>query len=161
MDVWKYHWCLTNAIPLATLDSVIRLQKLAGPVTGGVPAGAPFFITEGDDMAKPFMTYDQQLQQMRDKHLIIADNDRVKETLRQVGYFSLISGYNEHKAWGNKFIENLAADIRREFPGSKGYSVRNLSKSRLDLYGSRICADSVCTNPLVTQYSNYGQCQGS
>ena len=96
-----------------------------------------------------------------DKHLIIADNDRVKETLRQVGYFSLISGYNEHKAWGNKFIENLAADIRREFPGSKGYSVRNLSKSRLDLYGSRICADSVCTNPLVTQYSNYGQCQGS
>lgn len=27
---------------------------------------------------------------------------------------------------GNKFIDNLAADIRREFPGSKGYSVRNL-----------------------------------
>ena len=33
---------------------------------------------------------------------------------------------NEHKIWGNKFIENLAADIRMEFPGSKGYSVRNL-----------------------------------
>ena len=41
-------------------------------------------------MAKPFMTYDQQLQKMRDKHLIIADDDRVKETLRQVGYFSLM-----------------------------------------------------------------------
>ena len=27
---------------------------------------------------------------------------------------------------GNTFIENLAADIRREFPNSKGYSVRNL-----------------------------------
>lgn len=33
---------------------------------------------------------------------------------------------NTHKEWGNKFIDNLAADIRREFPGSKGYSVRNL-----------------------------------
>lgn len=33
---------------------------------------------------------------------------------------------SERKAWGNKFIENLAADIRREFPGSKGYSVCSL-----------------------------------
>lgn len=33
---------------------------------------------------------------------------------------------NEHKAWGNKFVDNLAADIRSAFPNSKGYSVRNL-----------------------------------
>ena len=33
---------------------------------------------------------------------------------------------NEHKAWGNKFIDNLATDIRMAFPKSKGYSVRNL-----------------------------------
>ena len=33
---------------------------------------------------------------------------------------------NEHKSWGNKFIDNLATDIRTDFPGSKGYSVRNL-----------------------------------
>lgn len=33
---------------------------------------------------------------------------------------------NEHKSWGNKFIDNLAADIRMAFPESKGYSVRNL-----------------------------------
>ena len=33
---------------------------------------------------------------------------------------------NEHKAWGNKFIDNLATDIRIAFPESKGYSVRNL-----------------------------------
>ena len=33
---------------------------------------------------------------------------------------------NEHKIWGNKFVENLAADIRLEFPNSTGYSVRNL-----------------------------------
>lgn len=28
--------------------------------------------------------------------------------------------------WGNKFIDNLAADIRREFPETTGFSVRNL-----------------------------------
>ena len=33
---------------------------------------------------------------------------------------------NEHKSWGNKFIENLAADIKLAFPEAKGYSVRNL-----------------------------------
>ena len=33
---------------------------------------------------------------------------------------------NEHKAWGNKFVDNLATDIRVAFPESKGYSVRNL-----------------------------------
>ena len=41
-------------------------------------------------------------------------------------YHSIGVVINEHKAWGNKFVENLAADIRREFPASKGYSVRNL-----------------------------------
>ena len=34
---------------------------------------------------------------------------------------------NEHKSWGNKFIDNLATDIRIAFPESKGYSVRNLN----------------------------------
>jgi hypothetical protein len=41
-------------------------------------------------------------------------------------YHSIGCIINEHKAWGNKFIDNLAADIRLEFPDSKGYSVRNL-----------------------------------
>ncbi len=41
-------------------------------------------------------------------------------------YHSIGTVINEHKTWGNKFIENLATDIRREFPGGKGYSVRNL-----------------------------------
>ncbi len=33
---------------------------------------------------------------------------------------------NEHKLWGNRFIDNLATDIRIDFPESKGFSVRNL-----------------------------------
>ncbi len=33
---------------------------------------------------------------------------------------------NGHKACSNKFIDNLAMDIRIDFPESKEYSVRNL-----------------------------------
>lgn len=33
---------------------------------------------------------------------------------------------NGHTEWGNKFIDNLAKDIRLSFPNAKGYSVRNL-----------------------------------
>ena len=41
-------------------------------------------------------------------------------------YYNIGCIINDHKEWGNKFIENLAYDIKREFPGTKGYSVRNL-----------------------------------
>ncbi len=41
-------------------------------------------------------------------------------------YYNIGCMINEHKTWGNKFIENLAHDIKLEFPDSKGYSVRNL-----------------------------------
>ena len=33
----------------------------------------------------------------------------------------------EHNQWGRKFIENLSRDIRSEYPGIKGFSVRNLA----------------------------------
>ena len=41
-------------------------------------------------------------------------------------YYNIGKIINEHKTWGNKFIENLAADIRISFPDAKGYSIRNL-----------------------------------
>lgn len=41
-------------------------------------------------------------------------------------YYNIGKIINEHKSWGNKFIENLAADIKLSFPNAKGYSVRNL-----------------------------------
>ena len=41
-------------------------------------------------------------------------------------YYHIGKVINEHKTWGSKFIENLAADIRISFPNVKGYSVRNL-----------------------------------
>lgn len=41
-------------------------------------------------------------------------------------YHSIGKTINEHKAWGNKFIDNLSKDIALAYPGAKGYSVRNL-----------------------------------
>lgn len=41
-------------------------------------------------------------------------------------YYGIGRLINAHKSWGNKFIENLAADIKISFPDAKGYSVRNL-----------------------------------
>ena len=41
-------------------------------------------------------------------------------------YYDIGCVINEHKLWGNKFIDNLATDIKISFPESKGYSVRNL-----------------------------------
>ncbi|MDE7214157.1 MAG: PDDEXK nuclease domain-containing protein [Anaeroplasmataceae bacterium] len=41
-------------------------------------------------------------------------------------YYSIGKTINEHKAWGNKFIDNLSKDIALAFPDTKGYSIRNL-----------------------------------
>ena len=51
-------------------------------------------------------------------------------------YHSIGEVINEHKTWGNRFVENLAADIKISFPDATGYShcvfpIRKLCKRRL------------------------------
>ncbi len=41
-------------------------------------------------------------------------------------YWRIGQVINAHKTWGNKFVENLAADIKLEFPDATGYSTQNL-----------------------------------
>ena len=41
-------------------------------------------------------------------------------------YYDIGCTINEHKNWGNKFIENLAKDIKIAYPNATGYSIRNL-----------------------------------
>lgn len=41
-------------------------------------------------------------------------------------YYNIGRIINDHKIWGNKFIDNLAKDIKLAYPNSTGYSVRNL-----------------------------------
>ena len=44
-------------------------------------------------MDKPFLTYDQQLQKLKDKGLGINDEEKAKKYLQNIGYYSLITGY--------------------------------------------------------------------
>ena len=46
-------------------------------------------------MAKPFLTYSQQIQLLRDKQLIVDGAVSVETALHQYGYFSLVSGYKD------------------------------------------------------------------
>ena len=46
-------------------------------------------------MPKPFCTYEQQIQLLRGKQMIVADEAFAKDMLRRCGYFALISGYKD------------------------------------------------------------------
>ncbi|MDR3244061.1 MAG: DUF1016 N-terminal domain-containing protein [Elusimicrobiota bacterium] len=41
-------------------------------------------------------------------------------------YWNIGKIINERKSWGNKFIDNLARDIKADFPDMTGFSIRNL-----------------------------------
>jgi predicted nuclease of restriction endonuclease-like (RecB) superfamily len=41
-------------------------------------------------------------------------------------YWNIGNIINEYSVWGNKFVANLARDIKLDFPEARGYSVRNL-----------------------------------
>lgn len=46
-------------------------------------------------MPKPFMTYEQQIQKLKDKNLIISNDEEAKAILQQDGYYALITGYKD------------------------------------------------------------------
>ena len=61
-------------------------------------------------------------------------------------YYDIGCVINEHKSWGNKFIDNLATDIKIAFPESKGHCLHKFhgpiilqywkkSKIRNSVYG--------------------------
>ena len=44
-------------------------------------------------MPKPFLTYEQQIQKLKDKNLTISNEKAAKDTLRRHSYFALVNGY--------------------------------------------------------------------
>jgi predicted nuclease of restriction endonuclease-like (RecB) superfamily len=66
--------------------------------------------------------------------------EKIKEQIRSAQYKAVLSinreqvilywnigkGIIDNSKYGSSFIENLARDIKADFPGTKGYSVRNL-----------------------------------
>ena len=41
-------------------------------------------------------------------------------------YFNISKTLEENSSWGNKFIDNVAIELKMSFPNLKGFSVRNL-----------------------------------
>lgn len=68
---------------------------LVGRAIGGVPAGTPFLLLEVIILDKPFMTYDQQIEKLREKHMVIEDDVLAKDILHRYGYFAVVSGYKD------------------------------------------------------------------
>lgn len=46
---------------------------------------------------------------------------------KNILYWNIGQVILEYSKWGNKFVENLSKDLRMEYPGTQGYSVRNLN----------------------------------
>lgn len=61
----------------------------------GSPCGGSLFSLGGETMAKPFLTYRQQIQLLRDKGMLVEDEAFIEAELHRYGYFSLISGYKD------------------------------------------------------------------
>ena len=45
-------------------------------------------------------------------------------------YFNIGKIVSEHSSWGNKFVDNLAIELKLTFPNSKGFSIRNLKSMK-------------------------------
>ena len=72
---------------------LIKFRMLAGHETGERACGFAFF---GEKlMSKPFLTYEQQINLLVSKGLLINDTDFAISKLKQWGYFSLIGGYKK------------------------------------------------------------------
>jgi predicted nuclease of restriction endonuclease-like (RecB) superfamily len=69
-------------------------------------------------------------QKVREAQLrtVVAANREMLLLYWQLGHFILLSQAAE--GWGTKVIERLSSDLAKEFPGIKGFSVRNLKYMR-------------------------------
>ena len=74
-----------------------------------------------------FENIKEQIQMAQHKALLNANREMIYL------YWSIGKIIDANSEWGNKFVDNLSKDIRREFPSSKGFSTRNL-KSMVRFY---------------------------
>ena len=112
-----------------------KFSNLIGDYTKGKDTGNQRIIVKNTDYIESEV---RRVLMNSSEYISIVEN--IKREIKAAQYRAAIHanmdmlllyhdiGYviNEHKSWGNKFIDNLASDIRMAFPESKGYSVRNL-----------------------------------
>ncbi len=81
-----------------------------------------------------FSGYDKLLQSVKDRirtaqvRAALAVNSELVLLYWQIG--GDISRQMREQGWGAKFVDQFAADLRREFPDIKGFSPRNLRYMR-------------------------------
>lgn len=73
--------------------TMIRVQKLSMPGTGGEPAGSPFCFSGRTRMPKEFLAYQQQMEKLRSSGLTIEDKGACCRVLADIDYFLVVNGY--------------------------------------------------------------------
>ena len=62
----------------------------------------------------------KQIRSAQHKSILSANKEMI------ILYWNIGKIIDEHSEWGNKFLYNLSSEINKEFPSTKGFSVRNL-----------------------------------
>jgi len=81
-------------------------------------------LINNDDYFQILENVKAQIQNAQYKAILGANRELI------LLYWDIGNVIIENSVWGNKFIDNLARDIKLEFPNAKGYSVRNLKYMR-------------------------------
>jgi len=99
-------------------------------------------LLNSDDYLEIVSNIKNQIKTVQYKAMLNANHELI------MLYWNIGAIINQNRKWGNKFIENLARDIKLEFPSVSGYSTRNLKyMSKLALEYS----DSEFVQQLVAQ----------
>jgi predicted nuclease of restriction endonuclease-like (RecB) superfamily len=77
-------------------------------------------LTNMQEYAEIVSSIKEQIKTTQQRTLLNANRELV------LLYWNTGKTINEYKKWGNNFIENLARDIKVDFPGIRGFSERNL-----------------------------------
>ncbi len=94
-----------------------------------------------------------KIQSARYKATVAVNNEMI------LLYQSIGKTINEHKTWGNKFIDNLSKDIAFAYPDAKGYSVRNLkymTKFAVEFTDMQFVQQAVAQIPWGTHNCSFG-----
>lgn len=91
-----------------------ELRKLEKPVTRAAPAGAVSFLRENSMTSSrtTFMDYNAQIQHLKNKNLIIEDDNLAIYILSKIGYYGLINEYKDvfKDTTTNRYIPDTTFD---------------------------------------------------
>ena len=105
------------------LQCILHLQKEVRRLEIGIEGGVVMLINS-DSYFQILEDVKTQIKNAQYKAVLGANRELI------LLYWHIGNVIIENSVWGNKFIDNLARDIKLELPNAKGYSVRNLKYMR-------------------------------